>query len=207
MDTGLLIAFLAGVGVVVVVAALTVFLTLYVRKRVSGGGEKPNPPQPPVVERQGEYTIRLSERSTGKEWTRQINGQLLIGRGEDCDVHLSDQSVGRAQCKIVIGKQGLEIVDLGAKNRTKQNGVLVISGSQLNRGDKLRFGRAELLVESIQHLGVEQPGRKSGSATEEIPDEDDTGGWEGSQNPPKKQKRGTIDVFDIVNSGDFQDEN
>ena len=55
------------------------------------------------------------------------------------------------------------------------------------------------------------PVEDADSADEDIPDDedDDTNGgdWSGQRNPAKKPKRGTIDVFDIVNSGDFQDEN
>ena len=206
MDTNLLIAFLIGIGATILVAAVSVFLTIYVREhtrhdnsdeayRKSKKKKSHRDFREADEERAGEYTIRLSDRKqSGKTWTRQIDrdGELLIGRGEDCGLLLTDASVGRAQCKIVIGKHGLEVVDLGAKNRTKQNGVFVFSGSRLNRGDVLRLGREELLVESIQRLGREEAPRGGKGETEPIEDEERPV----EHNNGLKRRRDTRDVFD-----------
>ena len=187
MSVEILIAFLVGLIAAVLIALLTVFITLRVRDRAdrtddsvrkgrtgkkSGRGKRGGA-KGGVEERQGEYTLRLRDtRPSGKVWTYQIDDELIIGRGEDCDLQLSDKSVSRLHCKIVVGEYGLEVADLGAKHRTKQNGVFVFSGSPLKRGDTLRLGQEELLVESIRHLGREEPAenRKNEDSSDETAD-------------------------------------
>ena len=171
MSTEILIAFLIGVVAAALLVGLTIFLTLYIRGRAESGGTGKKPknkkgkngksPTGGLIKRKGEYSIRLSDnRKSGKAWQYQLcdNEELLIGRGDECDLQLSDKTVSHLHCKIMIGERGLEVADMGAKKRTKQNGVLVYDGSPLKRGDVLSLGHEELLVESIQHMGQEEPG-------------------------------------------------
>ena len=171
MSTEILMAFLIGVVAAALLVGLTIFLTLYIRGRAESGGtvkkskkkgaKKGGGARGGSMERKGEYSIRLSDnRKSGKAWQYQLrdNEELLIGRGDECDLQLSDKTVSHLHCKIMIGERGLEVADMGAKKRTKQNGVLVYDGSPLKRGDILSLGHEELLVESIQHMGQEKPG-------------------------------------------------
>ena len=200
-----LIAFLIGVAVTVLVASLTVLITLRVRNyfeegedsgrggrkgKKTGRGKRGGPKVTPD-KREGEYTIRFRDAgSSGKTWTCQIDDELIIGRGEDCDIQLSDKSVSRPHCKIFIGENGLEVADLGAKHRTKRNGVFVYSGSPLERGDTLRLGREELLVESIRHLGREEPERRDDAGPDATSDVDGRAGT-ASETEQKVQRHRT----------------
>jgi pSer/pThr/pTyr-binding forkhead associated (FHA) protein len=67
----------------------------------------------------------------GRKWA--INGELLIGRGEDCDIVIPDRQVSRFHLKLIphIDKP-LEIKDLGSKNGSFLNGKK-INESEIGR--------------------------------------------------------------------------
>lgn len=50
-------------------------------------------------------------------------GQILLGRGEECEIALTDTSVSRVHAEIVGGEQGYELFDRGSANGMHVNGV------------------------------------------------------------------------------------
>jgi pSer/pThr/pTyr-binding forkhead associated (FHA) protein len=50
-------------------------------------------------------------------------GQILIGRGEECEIALTDTSVSRVHAEIVGGEHGYELFDRGSANGLHINGV------------------------------------------------------------------------------------
>jgi len=69
--------------------------------------------------------------------------EITIGRSEDNDVVLANNSVSRNHARIIKGESGYVITDLGSFNGTKINGKLVQS-SPLVHDDQIKIGPLEL---------------------------------------------------------------
>lgn len=65
---------------------------------------------------------------------------LVIGRGPDCDLQLSQSSVSRAHCQLFRDGERYRIRDLGATNRTVLNDQPVIE-AWLSDGDHITVGQ------------------------------------------------------------------
>jgi adenylate cyclase len=70
-------------------------------------------------------------------------GEVVIGRSPDCQVVLKDFGISRNHAKIVVGEDGVRIVDLKSKNGTQVNGVPVVE-APLKDGDKILLGKLPL---------------------------------------------------------------
>src|SRR5262249_34946758 len=64
---------------------------------------------------------------------------VILGRGDDCDVRISDQSVSRRHARIELGPNGYFVIDLQSTNGTFVNNAPVTM-SKLADGDYLRAG-------------------------------------------------------------------
>ena len=67
---------------------------------------------------------------------------IAIGRGAGCDIRLGDLSLSGSHCRIEPSGRGWKVVDLGSRNGTFVNDVLV-KQRKLQDGDNLRLGRAQ----------------------------------------------------------------
>ncbi len=67
---------------------------------------------------------------------------LLIGRGEDCDIIVSDRQISRYHARVRRTADGVVLEDLGSKNGTHLNGVLVRAPSALQDGDVIQVAFA-----------------------------------------------------------------
>ncbi len=94
--------------------------------------------------------IRLVERSEKPGGKREIlinKEEFLIGRGNDCDLRLTEAEISRHHCILRTRGLGTILQDLGSSNGTYLNGHRVISQAALNPGDLLKLGRFEFLLE------------------------------------------------------------
>ena len=67
---------------------------------------------------------------------------MLIGRGAGADVRLGDLSLSARHCSLEPSGSGWKVVDLGSRNGTFVNDVLV-KQRKLGDGDRVRLGRAQ----------------------------------------------------------------
>jgi len=74
-------------------------------------------------------------------------GEYVVGRGQDADIVLSDESVSRRHAIITVAEGGATIVDLDSHNGTFINGQRVKS-AQVLEGDELRLGESRLVLEA-----------------------------------------------------------
>lgn len=66
--------------------------------------------------------------------------QLMLGRGDDCDIRIQDNSVSRRHAKIEASADGYYVNDLGSTNGTFVNDRQLDGSWHLQDGDYLRVG-------------------------------------------------------------------
>ena len=69
-----------------------------------------------------------------------------VGRAPRADFIVDVALVSRLHCRLTAGEEQLEVVDLSSTNGTFVNDER-IDRAKLTKGDRLRVGRVELLVE------------------------------------------------------------
>lgn len=67
-------------------------------------------------------------------------GENVIGRDPSADVWLAASGVSRRHARIVVTAEGSSLHDLGSKNGTRLEGVLLSSTADLNNGDLITIG-------------------------------------------------------------------
>lgn len=72
-------------------------------------------------------------------------GELLLGRGEDCGVRLRDPSVSRHQCRICLEADRVTLIDLSSRWGTLVNGRSIKEG-ELKSGDHITLGDTEIII-------------------------------------------------------------
>ena len=70
-----------------------------------------------------------------------------IGRSHDCDVVVEDAGISRRHARLLPGRDGWEIEDLGSTNGVLINGVQIHGSHPLQAGDRLELGSTEILFE------------------------------------------------------------
>lgn len=65
---------------------------------------------------------------------------LLVGRGDDCDIRIQDNSVSRKHVKVEPTDDGYKVSDLGSTNGTFVNDKQLDGPQSLHDGDYLRVG-------------------------------------------------------------------
>ena len=92
---------------------------------------------PVLVVRDGELA--------GHRWAIETN-EMLVGRGNDCDIVLPERQVSRHHLKILHDTDGYTLQDLGSKNGTHLNGKQVQGSVPLQDGDEIQIAlRVKLL--------------------------------------------------------------
>jgi DNA-binding response OmpR family regulator len=80
-----------------------------------------------------------------RKWA--ITAELLIGRGEDCDIVISDRQVSRFHLKLIphIDKP-VEIKDLGSKNGSFLNGKKINESAYIKDGDQIKIALVQNFI-------------------------------------------------------------
>lgn len=81
--------------------------------------------------------------------TKQINnGVTVIGRGEDCDLQLTDAKVSRRHAGLITSEGSISLFDLGSSSGTLLNGTEV-EGKELDTGSVLKLGNTQLALVAV----------------------------------------------------------
>ncbi len=84
----------------------------------------------------------VSMTGEGKAVTK-IRDYLEIGRGEACNVVLSDNTISSRHARITLSGNTMYIEDCNSSNGTLVNGRLINEKTQIKSGDMVIFGKAE----------------------------------------------------------------
>jgi pSer/pThr/pTyr-binding forkhead associated (FHA) protein len=80
--------------------------------------------------------------------TFRLSGNLLIGRADDCDIHIDDKRVALHQAEVHISTEGtVQIQDLGSGSGVSLNGEKV-SQALLAGGDEIQIGNCRLMLQT-----------------------------------------------------------
>ncbi|HZO11927.1 MAG TPA: FHA domain-containing protein, partial [Polyangiaceae bacterium] len=71
---------------------------------------------------------------------------LVVGSAPDCDVVIADPQVSRQHCRIALGEQGIEILDMGSKNGTYIRDVAIVE-ARVGPGVPVTIGSTRLTVQ------------------------------------------------------------
>ncbi len=88
------------------------------------------------------YRVTYQDADSPQTYTF-ASGEVVIGRSPECQIVLRDFGISRMHAKIVVGEEGVRILDLKSKNGTQVNGVPVVE-APLNDGDRILVGKSEL---------------------------------------------------------------
>lgn len=84
---------------------------------------------------------------------RLLEGENVIGRDPTSRIWLDVATISRRHARILVGKDGAVLEDLGSKNRTKVGDVAVDGRIRLQDGDRIRVG-PRLLVYRAAPTGM-----------------------------------------------------
>jgi pSer/pThr/pTyr-binding forkhead associated (FHA) protein len=95
---------------------------------------------------------------TGEEETvaHPIAGETIIGRGEQADLVLPDNTVSRRHALVRQDGHTVVVTDLGSANGTFVNDQRVLDGTRVEDGDVIRLGGAEVRVR-VEGRTVDEP--------------------------------------------------
>jgi two-component system cell cycle sensor histidine kinase/response regulator CckA len=87
---------------------------------------------------------------TGHEQGRRfpLDGPVVIGRGDECDVQLDDGKVSRRHARVLPSADGevWVVEDVGSRNGTLVNGELVSGRRPLELGDRIQLSQETMLL-------------------------------------------------------------
>lgn len=93
------------------------------------------------------FALRLKSRpEAGTRVPLAEQATLLVGRGADCGLRLSDPGASRVHCRIVVAADKVIIEDAGSRWGTLVNGARVES-RELRPGDEILIGDTTLVLE------------------------------------------------------------
>lgn len=80
----------------------------------------------------------------GQRW--KIKSELVLGRGSDCDIIIPMRQVSRQHSRVYPRQDSVFVEDLGSKNGTYVNGLLLHEPVKLNEGDELQISLAQHFI-------------------------------------------------------------
>ncbi|HEY3449638.1 MAG TPA: FHA domain-containing protein [Myxococcales bacterium] len=89
-------------------------------------------------------------------------GRMIVGRGDGCDLKLTDTSVSRRHLELTVAAEGLVVRDLGSGNGTKVNGKREVEiaaghGDQVALGDTVLKVIDQLKRDEDERVAAEEP--------------------------------------------------
>ncbi len=69
----------------------------------------------------------------GQRWS--LGQTIMLGRDATCEVMIADRQISRYHARLTITPEGIIVEDLGSKNGTYHNGILLTTPAMLQDGD------------------------------------------------------------------------
>ncbi|MGE5223373.1 MAG: FHA domain-containing protein [Omnitrophica WOR_2 bacterium] len=93
-----------------------------------------------------DYPVLIAQTGplSGHRWS--IADTLLLGREENCDIVIPSRQVSRSHARIRLTGEGVLLEDLGSKNGTHRNGLMISDPVILQDGDVIQIALAQQFV-------------------------------------------------------------
>lgn len=94
------------------------------------------------------HTITLTDRmDPARQFMKPLHHPIIIGRSSGADIMIKyDKSISGKHCLIKEESGRFFIQDMGSANKTKLNGEVILSETELSSGDVITLGRVEMMV-------------------------------------------------------------
>jgi len=92
---------------------------------------------------QEDYPLIIAQGGPLKGQRWQLSQTIVLGRESTCDVMVSDRQISRFHARLTPTPEGVILEDLGSKNGTHLNGVLLTAPVVLQDGDVLSVAMAQ----------------------------------------------------------------
>jgi hypothetical protein len=141
--------FLAILWIFVARAVRAVLIELRPAKAATGGASRgaPVPSQPPPRKSKGKAPGKavVVEGTSLKGKSFALGGELTIGRGDQCQVKVEDDTYVSSLHARIFARDGSYMVeDLGSTNGTYLNRRRITAPAELQRGDRVKVGKTVL---------------------------------------------------------------
>lgn len=111
------------------------------------------PAQPGKPPEKAEIKLTTVAPTDAKQYVARITDKIEIGRGEQCQVLIQDDtSVSLRHCEILWNEGSLCLRDLNSSNGTGVNGVPISGPHNLKPGDVIELGRVRLRLSDVKML-------------------------------------------------------
>lgn len=92
------------------------------------------------------FVLVVSHRGTTQRYPL-AEGRTILGRAQNCDVIVNDESISRQHAQLTARREGVEVEDLDSRNGTYVNGQPVRRAA-IATGDRLTFGDVDASLEA-----------------------------------------------------------
>ena len=92
---------------------------------------------------QEDYPLLIAQGGPLKGQRWQLSQTIVLGRESTCDVVVSDRQISRFHARLTPTPEGVILEDLGSKNGTHLNGVLITAPVVLQDGDIMSVAMAQ----------------------------------------------------------------
>lgn len=118
--------------------------------------------------------IILSGKHQGKRLSLP-EGEAVIGRDETCQIRLATNEVSRQHCRLICSRDQVFVHDLGSRNGTLINDVVIHGHAELQPGDTLRVGPVSFQLAGKRSASPAHPKKSPSddSIMDWLSDEDD----------------------------------
>lgn len=93
-----------------------------------------------------EAFLKIKNKTTKLSEKLSSNNRLILGRGADAQLAISDAKISGVHCQIIFKYDRMEIVDLNSKNGTYLNGIR-IDQSEVFIGDEILIGETLITLD------------------------------------------------------------
>lgn len=91
--------------------------------------------------------VLLIEGDTSRTFLLPDDGEVLVGRGDDVQIRLTDRAASRRHARLSADAGGVKLADLDSHNGTFVNGARLTGSCPLLVGDVVTIGEAALLLQ------------------------------------------------------------
>ncbi|MFN8385610.1 MAG: FHA domain-containing protein [Anaerolineales bacterium] len=90
-----------------------------------------------------DYPLLIADEGPLKGQRWQLSETIVLGREATCNVVVSDRQISRFHARLTPTPEGITLEDLGSKNGTYHNGVMLTAPVVLQDGDRIAVGIAQ----------------------------------------------------------------